>query len=180
MTVFAVLGQTLSGKDTLVRKLVETTSVKRIVTTTDRPIRKNEKNGIDYNFVAIGELDKPDYFGVRKFYTTYRDDPYCYGMNEEDFNTDKDSLVILDPLGVKALKEKIGSENVITVYLNVRENTLKKRALRRGDSLKEVCRRLKDDEELFRNADIYCDVVLNEDEDMVSIMRNIIEKKVGY
>ena len=45
MTVYAVIGQTLAGKDTLVRDIITSTGIKRILTTTDRPIREGEIDG---------------------------------------------------------------------------------------------------------------------------------------
>lgn len=180
MTVYAVIGQTLAGKDTLVRDIITSTGIKRILTTTDRPIREGEIDGFDYHFVDVGELDNDKYFGVREFFTVYRKEPYCYGMNDDSFNLDEDSVIILDPLGVRALKDRIGSQNVVTVYLNIEEDTLKERALKRGDSIEEVQRRLDDDRHLFKNAEIYCDIILNEYEDNLSTMYNIIKGRTDF
>lgn len=180
MTVYTIIGQTLAGKDTLVNSLIKITGIEKVITTTDRPIRNNETDGIDYNFVDIGELDKDIYFGVREFFTVYRKEPYCYGMSENSFDINKDSIVILDPLGVRELKDKIGAENVVTVFLNISEDTLKQRALKRGDSLEEVDRRLDKDRDLFHNANIYCDIILEENEDIVKTMTKIILGEVGY
>lgn len=180
MTLYVVIGQTLAGKDTLVRDLVTSTGIKKILTTTDRPIRNGEREGIDYNFVNIGELKSNKYFGVREFFTAYRKEPYCYGMNKDDFKLDGDSIIILDPLGVRALKDNIGSKDTVTIYLDISEDTIKRRALERGDSLEEVQRRLDDDKPLFHNANVYCDIVLNEDDDISSILYNVITGKEGY
>ena len=101
-------------------------------------------------------------------------------MNYDSFNLDEDSVIILDPLGVRALKDRIGSQNVVTVQLNIEEDTLKERALKRGDSIEEVQRTLDDDRHLFKNAEIYCDIILNEYEDSLSTMYNIIKERTDF
>ena len=76
MTIYAIVGNTLSGKSTLVRDLVTSTGIKQVVTYTTRPMREGERDGIDYHFISSEEMDNGNYFGRRDFYTVYRKEPY--------------------------------------------------------------------------------------------------------
>ena len=74
--LYVIVGQTLSGKSTLTRDIVTVTGIKQVITYTTRPIREGERDGIDYHFITSEEMDKPEFFGRRDFYTVYREEPY--------------------------------------------------------------------------------------------------------
>ena len=50
-----IFGKTASGKSRVVNELVKR-GYKKIVTTTTRPARKGEVDGIDYNFITDDEF----------------------------------------------------------------------------------------------------------------------------
>ena len=67
-----ILGKTASGKSKVVDELVKK-GFKKIVTTTTRPPRKKEVDGIDYNFVSNEEFQQlinTRYFAEWKKYDT--------------------------------------------------------------------------------------------------------------
>lgn len=176
MKIYAIIGQTLSGKTTLVKDLVTATGIKQVTTYTNRPMRDEEVDGKDYHFVSTNELDKPQYFGHRYFYTKYRKEPFIYAMKINDFIlSQEDKIVITDPKGLRELKNKF-TNMVVSVYVNSSEDLIRKRAKKRGDSIDEVNRRLSVDRDLFVSAPYFADIVLDADnQDMLQYMCNEIK-----
>lgn len=176
MKIYAIVGQTLSGKTTLVKDLVTATGIKQVTTYTNRPMRDEEVDGKDYHFVSVEELDEPQYFGHRYFYTKYREEPFIYAMKVNDFIlSQEDKIVITDPKGLRELKNKF-TNMVVSVYVNASEDLIRKRAKKRGDSIDEVNRRLSVDRDLFVSAPYFADIVLDADsQDMLQYMCNEIK-----
>lgn len=176
--IYVIVGQTLSGKSTLVRDLVTATGIKQVITYTTRPIREGEREGIDYHFITSEEMDKDNFFGRRDFYTVYREEPYSYAMNKDDVFPFEDKIIILDPAGVRALKDEIGHGNVTTVLIEPPIDILIKRGKIRGDSEEEVQRRLHADRDAFISAKYFADIVLDPtQDDMLSYMYNELRGK---
>lgn len=174
--IYVIVGQTLSGKSTLVRDLVTSTGIKQVITYTTRPMRENERDGIDYHFINSEEMDKDKYFGRRDFYTVYREEPYSYAMNKDDVFPFEDKIIILDPQGVRALKDEVGYRNVTVVYVHAPIDLLIKRGKERGDSVEEVQRRLHVDRDDFISAKHFSDIVLDASkDDMLSYMYEVIK-----
>ena len=55
--VFIISGPSGSGKDTVLKRIIETNDVNKIIGYTTRPIREGEVNGIDYYFVSKEEFE---------------------------------------------------------------------------------------------------------------------------
>lgn len=169
--IYVLVGQTNSGKSTLARDLVTATGIKQIITYTTRPMRQRERDGIDYHFVTNEEMDAGGFFGRRDFYTVYRDEPYSYAMKEDDFVLLGDAIIILDPKGVRELKDHIGYDNTTIVYINANDELIKERGSNRGDQVDEIIRRLDVDRDYFISAKYFADIVLDpEKDDMLNYM----------
>lgn len=173
--LYIVTGATNSGKTTLVDNIVTATGIKKIVTYTNRDIRDGERDNIDYNFIDTKQFDNEDFVCKRVFYTKNRKEPYIYAVNKDDLLPFEDSILIIDPLGVREIKDYLGKDFVTTIYLDVSEETIIERAQRRGDSKEEIQRRLTTDRPLFESAKYYSDICLQEDDDMLSYMYEIIK-----
>lgn len=182
--IFVIMGNSLSGKTTVAKGVSNNTGTPIIITSTDRPIRDGEVDGVDYNFFDIGEINRNTHFGIREFFTAYRKEPFTYGMSYSDFEktnpTGTHSLIVLDPLGYKELKDEVGAENLVSVYLNTPMEEMYARANNRGDSIEEVKRRIVTDEHLFSNADIYCDLVFEDGDVAIETLTSIIQGEVNY
>lgn len=173
--IYVLVGQTNSGKSTLARDLVTATGIKQIITYTTRPMRQGERDGIDYHFITNEEMDSGGFFGRRDFYTVYREEPYSYAMKEDDFILLGDAILILDPKGVRELKDQVGYSNVTTIYINASDELIKQRGVNRGDSPDEIQRRLDVDRDDFISAHHFADIVLDpEADDMLNYMYNVI------
>ena len=102
--------------------------------------------------------------------------PYIYAVDKDDLFSFNDAVLIIDPLGVREIKDYLGKNLVTTIYLDVDEETIMKRAQRRGDSKEEIERRLSADRPLFESAKYFADIVLDpETDDMLNYMYDKIK-----
>lgn len=177
--LYVILGNTLSGKTTLARDLRTVTGVKQIITYTNRPMRDGEVDGVDYHFVSTEEIEKEDYFGKRYFYTNYRDKPFIYAMKKEDFVLFDDTIIISDPRGLREIKNLIGYQQVVSVFVDIPEKRILERAKKRGDSIDEVQRRLSVDHDDFASARYWADISINPDnEDILNLLFMKLKGKI--
>lgn len=152
--VIAVAGQIASGKTTLAQ-FMEAHGFERIVTYTTRPKRNGEKDGISYHFLTADEfLEKAEAgFFAEDMGFTAKFGYVRYGTSKESLETANgtNKVIVLNPEGVRNLKE--AGYDIFTVYLDMPQEVLMRRALRRGDAPAEIGRRIADDTRLFRSLD---------------------------
>lgn len=152
--VIVIVGQIASGKTTLAR-FMEAHGFERIVTYTTRPKRNGEKDGISYHFLSAEEfLEKAEAgFFAEDMGFTAKFGYVRYGTSKESLETadGANKVIVLNPEGVRNLKE--AGYNIFTVYLDMPQEILIRRALRRGDEAAEIGRRITDDTRLFRRLD---------------------------
>lgn len=110
--LIVLTGPTAAGKDTVMRKLLETRkNMMQMVTTTSRPMREGEKEGVDYHFVTRSEFEKllaEDQFVEWVEYLGH----YKGGQKkhlEEALSTGKDVIWRIDVRGVKNIRPTIES-----------------------------------------------------------------------
>jgi len=180
--LIVLLGKTCSGKTTLVDSMKP--DLKKIVTYTTRPKRPNEVDSIDYHFISVEKFKEMEASG--KFIETASYNASfgkCYyGSSKKSlinavWDASNDYVIILNPYGYKAL-EKSGLE-FISIYLNVSEDELFKRALARGDDTKEIKRRLKTDNFDFKNIENEVDIILTDNslEESKNFLNKLINVK---
>lgn len=167
MTII-IVGKTGSGKSRTAKKLESKYGFKVIVTDTTRPIRDNEVDGVDYNFLTdekFLELEKSGYYIETKSYNAAFG--FCrYGTPKKDFEDDSENkVIVMSPNGVRDIYGKIG-DNTEIVYLDVSDDIIVDRLRRRGDSMEEVYRRLLKDSKDFYNLEDYSSLTLVVDKGM--------------
>lgn len=160
--ILVLIGQTASGKTTVRNILSTVHGFEKIVTYTTRPKRRGEIDGVDYNFLPLDTFEAMESMGMFAEVTEYNADfGYCkYGSSIYDYRDDeKDKVVVLNPEGAKMVKEVSKEEDldVCTIMLSVPEEVLLERAKARGDKMREVKRRLKEDEQKFKDAEAITD-----------------------
>jgi guanylate kinase len=105
--MIVIVGGTASGKSTLIDELVDTGQYQRIITTTTRPIREGEINGIDYHFVSEDEfmsLVKNDMFVE---WEKLEINGHLYGAQKSSvIETDLIPVIIVEPNGLLTWQEK--------------------------------------------------------------------------
>ena len=149
--IVALVGQIASGKTTLAQ-FMEAHGFERIVTYTTRPKREGEKNGISYHFLSDEEFAakaESGYFAETTSYSA-KFGNVSYGTSRESLETadSVNKVIVLNPQGVIALKD--AGNDIFVVYLDMPQEVLMRRALKRGDTPAEIGRRIADDTRLFR------------------------------
>ena len=155
--IIILVGKIASGKSTLANSL-EKVGYKRIVTYTTRPKRSGEENGKDYWFMDNIQFDDEKakgFFAETASYETV-DGLWKYGSALGSYLTDRDSVIVLNPIGVEQLlnnidKFKLDRKNLEIVYVDLPEEIRMKRALDRGDKPEEINRRTIEDAPIFQN-----------------------------
>ena len=113
-----IFGKTASGKSRVVDELVKR-GFKKIVTTTTRPARKSEVDGVDYNFISEEEYEQlinTRYFAEWKKYDTV-EGVWHYGSPLDEISrADNKSIVILTPDGYRDIKDEL--DDHIAIYIN--------------------------------------------------------------
>ena len=162
--MLAILGVTASGKDTIVQKLINEYGYKHIVAYTTRPMRRGEKQGINYHFISEKDfLDKVNsgFFAEYRKYETVHGIWY-YGTSANDMDSpDFKTVAILTPSSYLEIKKNLN--NVFGVYMYCSDETRMERLKKRGDNLREIQRRLDEDKKDFSNVFAITDIsVIND------------------
>lgn len=153
------MGKSASGKDTIYKKLLEDEriSLRKIVPYTTRPIRHEEKEGVEYHFVSrkkfeemkteelvIESRDYQTVHGVWSYFTAYDGQFLGEGKGEN-------YLMINTLKGYEQIRDYFGKEYVVPLYIYVEDGIRLTRALKRERRQKEpkyaeMCRRYLADE----------------------------------
>ena len=153
--MIVLVGESASGKSTVERELCNLYDYKHIISYTTRPLRKDEKQDVNYHFISEDkflELKNKDFFAE---YTKYRD--WYYGTAKEDCSVDK--IIVANPHGLRQLR-KIFQTDVKAFYLKVSERERLIRIIKRGDDIFECFRRIFSDQGVFQNIEEDCDHVI--------------------
>ena len=154
-------GAMASGKTSLAWFL-EQEGIKRVTTYTTRPKRVGEKDGVDYHYISEEEflgLKKKHFFAETTHYDTVFGRWY-YGSAKEDYRSNDDTVIVLNPRGVMCL-----AEEAFVVLIDLPEEILVRRALLRGDTPEEITRRIiadKLDFQKLKGNHLYDKLVLEE------------------
>jgi len=149
-----LLGKSGSGKDYLMRKLVEK-ELKGCLKMTTRPQRKFEKQGVTYNFVSdnqFTELIKENKFLVYQTFNVTPEgrDPetWHYGVTFEEFN--ESQVFIMTPGEFSNIDEDT-RKKCFVVYLDIDRSIRESRLFRREDNNDSIKRRLDADDIDFQS-----------------------------
>lgn len=179
-----LMARSNAGKDYIQEILVNGFNYERIVSTTSRPSRKGEKEGREYYFVTkekFLDLIDSDSLIEHRTYNTLVDgipDVWFYGMTKQEFDIEKNYVVILDVQGAKDFIKHIGEENVKVFYIDCSDEVRIERAKARGDyNIQENTRRLLADSIDFaedKMIDIKYKTINNNDRDIQDVINEII------
>lgn len=149
--LYCLLGKSASGKST-VERLLEKKGLKRIISTTTRPIREGEKEGVDYHYISKDEFKALTNKGCLLENTEYRQWHYCIDKNFNQIDLQKhDYVCVIEPHGYQQLIQNLGKENIVGIYIYVDDKERLLRSLHREiqPDCKEICRRFLSDIDLF-------------------------------
>ena len=191
--IFALLGYMGVGKDTILKQVLkDIDDVKPIISTTTRPMRKGETEGVEYYFIDDTEFFRrgTDFVEQRIYHTKVKengvekDATWRYGIERAELEKDDYLIVIVDSVGYKELKNYVGNGKIVPIFISAPQEELRARALARGDLEAEVDRRLKDDYERFmdfRVRTVYHEVKNTNGrlEEAIKEVENIITKHIN-
>ncbi|MBP9997359.1 MAG: guanylate kinase [Lachnospiraceae bacterium] len=168
--IFCLMGKSASGKDTIYKGLlkIERLKLKKIVPYTTRPIRANEKDGVQYNFTdeqTLQRLQQENKVIECRSYDTVHGVWYYFTVDDNQVALDKyDYLIIGTPESYVSTREYYGKEVVVPIYIELDDGVRLERALNRerkqsNPKYEEMCRRFLADakdfsEENLSNAEI--------------------------
>lgn len=183
---FILAGKTLSGKTTLLKYLDEKKGIKRFITTTTRPPRPGEVNGVDYFFISderFNSLMEKDLIVAPNFYQPAEETGnsiWSYGLDANLLKNKGRTLVVTEIKGIIDLQDYFGKKNVYVIYLDVsREKQLERSQLRNEKFTEEKMRRILADDEAFDNIFQYADLVLNAN-DSIEVNAERIASYIDY
>lgn len=123
--IFCIVGETCSGKDTLVRKLQEydPETFRPVVSFTNRPIREGEEDGREHYFLTDDQFTEKRYMedgrivAYTKISTTENSDGYEYMATLDEVM--KSSIYVIDPQGLEYLKTNFNDKiDAISIYIS--------------------------------------------------------------
>jgi len=147
-----IVGPGGSGKDYL-RKKLESKGWKYGILYTTRPMRTNEKFGVDYFFIndqQFNDLKEANQLAECSIFAH----GWQYGTSLDVWNSC--NLFVMSPNSLRQIKEKFSLKDVFVIYLNTPEEVRRIRLAARQDA-DSVERRLSTDKadfELFEDFDI--------------------------
>ncbi len=131
-TIICVVGRNSAGKSIIAKKIAERHGLNVVKSYTTRKPRPEEiMNGLensDHIFISDEEFD--ELTGVVAM-TTINNIRYCTTMDV----LNKCDLYVIDPKGIKTLKENAGDKfHIVQFYIYADENIRKNRYIKRGES----------------------------------------------
>jgi guanylate kinase len=153
-----ILGKSGSGKDHLMRKVVEK-GLKGCLKITTRPQRKFEKQGITYNFVNDSifteSINNNEFLAYQTFEVTPDGkDPetWYYGVTNEEFQ--RAQVFIMTPGEFSNINTEL-RKVCFVVYLDIDRSVRESRLFKRQDKNDSIKRRLDADEVDFKEFKDY-------------------------
>lgn len=165
--IVVLAGKTMSGKTTICNILEKEYNIKRVISFTSRPIRKDEVDGKDYNFYNLNEAQFLILSGRSVASRSYQPHidfgpyPWYYGFELSHILKEEKPFLITDFKGIIDLKKEFGDEKVFSIYLDISEAEQLKRLKNRDENLQsEQKRRIESDKKDFEGIENVADHII--------------------
>ena len=150
MKIITLTGKTSTGKDSAAKYIEEVYGIHPIVSYTTRDIRVGEEDGREHYFISDEEMDKLEKRDDILAWTQFDKTGIRYCASTKDLDDDGIYTYIIDPNGIKWLKEHYkGNAEIISLYFDLSETAIMRRALIRGDIREVIEERLYSEREQF-------------------------------
>lgn len=158
--IFVVVGKSGAGKDTVVNNYLKNNNdIKKITQYTTRPMRKNEANGKEYNFISDEEFDillSKNKFCCVERYQVANGDTWKYAIKTEDLKKYDDCILTCNPKSAINLSLTLNWNELTMIEIKADLNKRVERYLKRDEytleNVNELVRRFINDEEDFINV----------------------------
>lgn len=144
-----ILGKSGSGKDHLMRKLVEK-GLRPCLKTTTRPQRKFEQQGVTYDFTTNFNFTKlikeNKLFVYQEFIVTPENsepENWYYGITKEEFDNGQVFIMTPNEFGSISSEDR---KKCFVIYLDISRSVRESRLLKREDKNDSIMRRMDADE----------------------------------
>lgn len=161
--ILALIGEAGSGKDTILRKLIDDTKhyyngklpLHEIISYTSRPPREKEVDGINYHFISAEKFAEMILQNQMFEATVFNE--WCYGTGIESVKEGAINVGVFNPEGAEILLHD-KRVNLIIVYIHADDKIRLIRQLDReaNPNIDEIIRRYKTDKLDFEDADDLC------------------------
>jgi guanylate kinase len=127
--VITITGPSCTGKSTLAKKLIDTGKYTEIVSTTTRPMRAGDVNGVSYHFVSKEQFDTIEMLETIHFNGNY------YGGSvaefEEKFQSGLTPVIVVEPNGMQQINNnaKLRGWKVLNIFIDIPAELQAKRFL---------------------------------------------------
>lgn len=179
--IFIITGPAGAGEDSIIKKLEEYIDIEKIVTTTSRPMRPEDKEGVSYYFISREEFKKR--IEENNFFEyALEDNGNYYGGTYEELERvrkiDKPVVWKIDYKGVLNAKKLIPEAK--SIYIYIPPGLMEKRLKSRGDSPEIIKSRIDYAKGWYENEHIFDYKITNEEgkldkavQEAVEIIKNI-------
>ncbi len=156
--VVALFGASGSGKDTVL-SCINTESYYKIVSSTTRPIREHEEDGVSYNFKSTEDFAQ-GIVNMNCVEASFFND-WIYGTFIEDYKEGAINVGVYSPSAIEALLDD-GRFEVRVVEVYASDKVRLQRSLQREETpdCEEICRRFLADKKDFECFDFDPDAYL--------------------
>lgn len=151
--IFIIMGKSGAGKTSLSYEVSKLLSIPVVVSSTSRPIREKEQEGIDYYYKT-----KEDMLEISKnngFVEYVEYNGWLYGVEKAEIEKmNSNCLVVVEPKGFEQFKKFFG-DRVVPIYIDTPDKPRLLRSLHReaNPNCYEICRRLIADTEDFSKVE---------------------------
>lgn len=177
--IFIITGPAGAGEDSIIKRLGKYIDFDKIATTTSRPMRQEDKEGVSYYFISKEEFEK----GIKEnkfFEYALEDNGNYYGGTycelERVKKITKPVIWKIDYKGVINAKKLLPA--VKSIYISIPFNLIEKRLKNRGDSPEIIQSRLNYAKGWYKNEQLFDFKVENEEgklDEAVEKVAKIIE-----
>lgn len=176
----ALLGPAGSGKDYILWHIMKTiwgkTHLHRLIPSTTRPPRKNEKDGVQYHFLPTSTTFF-DWNNLNKWVDFTSFNSWWYGTSIDEFQKDKINIGIFNPKGLDIIINQRNEEiDCLPIYVKATDRVRLLRQLKREDEpdCEEIARRFLSDKKDFLNLNFFYKMIENNTDEVQPIINELI------